>query len=198
MGRRIGWLSLTVVVIAIGIGYWIYSATAPWRTMRKFVRAVESEDAETIVALAHPDEIKHCGLTVESVKAILNATLGKWRPFKAVRIVKDGFFDADLGWHQWYVVWGDAQTNKPIAFNKVVKAFPLLGIQSPQLFSELYVCPTDKGWRVNVTAFLINLVLCVYGRPNAYSVLYSAGIRGYITYMTEPGQFEPLPTPASK
>ena len=57
--------------------------------MRKFVRAVESEDAETIVALAHPDEIKHCGVTVESVKVILNATLGKWRPFKAVKVRRD-------------------------------------------------------------------------------------------------------------
>lgn len=194
MRRRRNRLAVAVIVV-IGVGYWIYFATAPWRTMRKFVRAVESEDAETIVALAHPDEIKHCGLTVESVKAILNSTLGKWRPFKAIKAWKAGF-DRNLGWHHWYVIWGDARTGNPIAFNKVMKAFPPLGIQSPQLFSDLFVCPTDKGWRVNVTVFLIDLALCVYGRPEAYFVLRSAGMKGYLTYMTEPGHFEPLPLPA--
>lgn len=155
------------------------------------MRAVESEDVVQIIALAFPEEVKYCGVTDESVKMLLNATLGKWRPYKAVKIGKVGV-DSDLGWHHWYVIWGDARTGEPIATNKAFDSFPPFGIQSPQLFTDIFVASRRSGWHVNVTTFLIDLAVVVHGRPNCYSILHSAGIKGYVTFMTEPGQFELL------
>lgn len=178
---------MTLIIVMV-IVYWIHVTTAPWRTMKRFIRAVEQEDVTTVVALALPEEVNYCGLKEQNVKNLLDATLYKWRPFRAIHIEKVPLIfrpmDAKLNRHKWFVVWGDAKTGSPIKWNKYVETKPL--------FSEIAVYPTDEGWRVNVTEFLIYLTLFVYGRSDYLSILKSAGIKGYVGPLTEPGKFEPL------
>lgn len=198
MNRKVKWC-IVIIVIFIGVIYYVHLLTAPWRTMRKFLNAVEREDAAKIVSLAVPEERKLCGVTEKSVKKILDATLGKWRPFKAVRVGKVPWKSVpifkELGWHRWFVIWGDAVSGKPIPFHSSVRGYPPYGIYSPQLFTEITVRPTDEGWKVLVTEFLIQLTFGVYGAPKYLSVLHHAGVRGEVNVLTKPGEFRPLPKP---
>lgn len=197
MNRKVKWCILTGVIF-IGVGYYIYIVMAPWLTMKRFIRAVENEDVARIVSFAVAEERKYCGVTEQSVKAILDATLGKWRPFKAVKIGKVPWGHVplykELGWHRWFVIWGDAVSGKPIPFHSSGRGYPAYGISSPQLFTEVSVCPTDEGWKVTVTGFLIQLAYGVYG-PKYLSVLHNAGIKGEVDILTKPGSFKPLPKP---
>jgi len=190
--------SVIIIIIFIWMIYYIYVITAPWRTMRKFIYFVENEDIEKIVSLATYEERKYCGITEQSVRIILENTLGRWRPFKAVRIGKVPWGHVpiykDLGWHRWFVIWGDAVSGKPIPHISG-RGYPAYGISSPQLFTEITVRPTDEGWRVIVTEFLIQLTYGVYGRSKYLSVLHSAGIKGEVNVLTKPGEFKPLPKP---
>ncbi|MFA0761589.1 MAG: hypothetical protein HZLCBSQH_001698 [Candidatus Fervidibacterota bacterium] len=194
------WLIMAIIVLIAGI-YYFWVITAPWRIMRKFVYAVEKEDITTIVALAVPEERKYCGVTEQSVKTILSVTLGKWRPFKAVRIGKVSWevvpLYKELGWHRWFVVWGEAVTGKPIPFHSTGRGYPPYGIHMPQLFTEVTVCPTDEGYRVVVTEFLIQLSYGVHG-SKYLALLHHAGIKGQVTALTKPGEFEPFVYPKTK
>jgi len=194
--RRCRIMGIVVTIIVSVIIYYIYILTAPWRTMRKFVHAIEKEDIATIVSLAVPEERKYCGVTEKSVRMILETTLGKWRPFKAVKIqrVPWGYVPIykELGWHRWFVIWGDAVTGKPIPFHSTGRGYPAYGISTPQLFTEVTVKPTGEGWRVVVTEFLIQLTYGVYGLKYLY-ILHKAGIKGEVDVLTKPNEFKPLP-----
>lgn len=191
---RIMWIVVTIIVSVII--YYIHILTAPWRIMRKFVHAIEKEDITTIVSLAVPEERKYCGVTEKSVHMILETTLGKWRPFRAVKIQKVPWRHVpiyrELGWHRWFVIWGDAVTGKPIPFHSTGRGYPAYGISTPQLFTEITVRPTNEGWRVVVTEFLIQLTYGVYGIEYLY-ILHKAGIKGKIDILTKPNEFKPLP-----
>ena len=194
--RRIIWI-VVIIIISVGIIlYYIYMLTAPWRTMRKFVHAIEKEDIAIIVSLAVPEERKYCGVTENSVRMILEATLGKWRPFKAVKIQKVPWRHVpiykEIGWHRWFIIWGDAVTRKPIPFYSTGRGYLAYGISTPQLFTEVTVRPTDEGWRVVVTEFLIQLTYGVYGSKYLY-ILHKAGIKGTVDVLTKPNEFKPLP-----
>lgn len=185
MRNKLKWIIVFFIIILI---YWIYVITAPWRTMKQFVYAIEQKDATAIVALALPEEISYCGLTEQSVKNLLDATLCKWSPFKAIYVEKVPLIfrpmDIKLNRHKWLVIWGNAKTGNPIKWNKYIK--------NGFLFSEISIYPTNEGWRVNVTEFLICLTLFVYGKSDYLSILKSYGIKGYVSPLTEPGTFEPL------
>jgi hypothetical protein len=127
---------------------------------------------------------------------ILETTLGKWRPFRAVKIQKVPWRHVpvyrELGWHRWFVIWGDAVTGKPIPFHSTGRGYPAYGISTPQLFTEITVRPTNEGWRVVVTECLIQLTYGVYGIEYLY-ILHKAGIKGKVDILTKPNEFKPLP-----
>ncbi|MCS7187145.1 MAG: hypothetical protein RMK89_09365 [Armatimonadota bacterium] len=188
-----------ITIVFAGIVYYIHLITLPYQTLKNFITAVENENVKDIVYLAVAEERKFCGVTEQSVKAILDATLGRWRPFKAVRIEKVPWERVpvykELGWHRWLVVWGDAVSGKPIPFHSSGRGYPAYGITSPQLFTEIDVRPTDEGWRVLVTGFLIQLTYGVYGLSEYLSILHRSGIKGEVNVLTKPGEFRPLPKP---
>lgn len=195
---------IVIGTIFIGIVYCSYKVIAPfiapWLTIKRFIHAVESENITKIVSFAVIEERKYCGVNEQSVKKILASTLGKWRPFKAIRVEKVPWghipIYKELGWHRWFVVWGDAVSGKPFPHSSG-HDYPAYGITSSQLFTEVTVLPTDEGWKVFVTEFLIQLTYGVYG-PKYLSMLHNAGIKGevnVITKLTKPGGFMALPKP---
>jgi hypothetical protein len=176
---------LSVVLLALAL-YTYLAWSAPYRAARAFVRAVEQRDAEAIVALSYPSETE-TNLTPRTVQFALDRILptqvrrdsdlipsamapgGGWRGPAQRTTLMEGTIC------RWKVRWVDARTGKPL---------PGRGPEG-RLVSDIFVKPSDRGWRVLVGQFLWDTCRYRYGiGPDgtaAFAAIASqAGITGRI------------------
>jgi hypothetical protein len=173
--------------VAAAVALYAYLAwSAPYRAAQAFVRAVETRDARAIVALSYPSETE-TNLTPRAVQLALDRILptpvrrdgdlipsaaapgGGWRGAAQRTTRLEGTIC------RWHLGWVDPRTGQPLS-----------GVgEEGRLVSDIFVKPSDRGWRVLVGQFLWDTCRARWGvGPSgtaAFAAIASqAGITGRI------------------
>ncbi len=153
-------------LIAMGIvivGWWYYWQ-APYRTLKKFLHALEVGDIETLYALTPPHERKHANVTHElmekTYRHFLKPLLSEYRLVRIQRAPK----------------WGPL----PELIIKDIEVPFFLWFKNSEgktLFTMAQVIryPGDRGWKIPFSLFVWKLAIAAYGRGQGDETLVHLG-----------------------
>jgi hypothetical protein len=152
-----------IVISVVLVGWWYYWQ-APYRTLRKFLHALEVGDVETLYALIPPHERKHANITPElmekTYKHFLKPLLSEYRLVRIRRTSPRSLIpeliirDIEVPFWLWF---------------KNSKGETLFTM------AQVMRYPGDKGWKIPFSLFVLKLAIAAYGRGQAEETLLRLG-----------------------